>query len=263
LEFTKNIPHYFLGSNAGLPIVGGSILSHDHYQGGGYEMPMAKAKIYKELKSDKYPNVKAGLVTWPMTCIRLQCDDLYTLADAAEHVLNSWQEYTDEDRFVLAYTDDEMHNAITPIARNKGEYYEIDLVLRNNITTVELPMGVYHPHPHLHHIKKENIGLIEVMGVFILPGRLKHELDLVKRILTGEDISVADYPEVEKHMDWVEKLKSSNNLPLKEGDANNLIQEELGKICLEVIDCAAVFKDTKDGRLGTVKFMESCGFSGA
>ncbi len=261
LEFTREIPHYFMGSNAGLPIVGGSILSHDHYQGGGYEMPMAKANIYKSFKWDKFPDVGAGLVNWPMTCIRLQCADLYTLADAAEYVLESWQEYSDEERFVLAYSDGEMHNAITPIARNRGDYFEIDLVLRNNITTQDLPMGVYHPHPHLHHIKKENIGLIEVMGVFILPGRLKHELDLVKSILTGKDINIEEYPELEKHMHWVEKMQKEHSMPLSESTADDLLRKEIGKICLEVLDCAAVFKDTEDGRQGTLDFMKNCGFA--
>jgi len=260
LEFTREIPHYFLGSNAGLPIVGGSILSHDHYQGGGYEMPMAKAPIYKKFKTKKYPEVNAGLVTWPMTCIRLQCKDLYTLADAAEYMLHSWERYTDEQRFILANTDGEDHNAITPIARNRKDYYEIDLVLRNNITTEALPMGVYHPHPHLHHIKKENIGLIEVMGVFILPGRLKHELDLAKRSLMGEDINTEKYPEIEKHLNWINNMKKSADTPLSDEDADALIQEEMGKICFEVIDCAAVFKDTEDGRLGLSTFMESMNF---
>jgi len=263
LDFTSEIPHYFMGSNAGLPIVGGSILSHDHYQGGGHEMPMAKAPIYKNYEIANFPDVKAGLVAWPMTCIRLQCSSLNTLADAAEYVLESWQGYSDDKRFVFAYTNDEMHNAITPIARNRGNYYEIDLVLRNNITTEELPMGVYHPHPHLHHIKKENIGLIEVMGVFILPGRLKHEIDLVKRILKGENISASDYPELEKHMHWVNKMKKENSLPLIENDADQLLKQEIGRICLEVLGCAAVFKDTEDGRKGAEKFMESCGFISA
>lgn len=261
LEFTREIPHYFLGSNAGLPIVGGSILSHDHYQGGGYEMPMAKAPIYKKFKSEKHPQVDAGFVQWPMTCIRLQCKDLYSLANAAEYILNGWEKYSDEDRFIYANTNGEDHNAITPIARNIGDYYEIDLVLRNNITTEELPMGVYHPHPHLHHIKKENIGLIEVMGVFVLPGRLKHELDLVKRSLMGESINSQEYPEVEIHLDWVASMKKSVNTPLSEDDANALIQQEMGRICFEVIDCAAVFKDTEDGRLGFTKFMESMDFT--
>lgn len=261
LEFTRTIPHYFLGSNAGLPIVGGSILSHDHYQGGGYEMPMAKAPVYKEFKSEKYPQITAGIVNWPMTCLRLECEDIYMLADAAQYVLESWEKYTDEARFVLAQTDGENHNAITPIARNRGNHYEMDLVLRNNITTEDLPMGVYHPHPHLHHIKRENIGLIEVMGVFVLPGRLKLELDLVKRLLMGEDINIKDHPEIEKHMDWTRKMKDANNLPMDEKAANDLMQEEIGKICLEVLGCSAVFKDTHDGRLGVQRFMESCGFA--
>lgn len=261
LEFTREIPHYFLGSNAGLPIVGGSILNHDHYQGGGYEMPMAKAPIYRHFKTKKYPKVNAGLVTWPMTCIRLQCKDLHTLADVAQHISNSWENYNDEQRFILANTDGENHNALSPIARNRGDYYEIDLVLRNNITTEKLPMGVYHPHPHLHHIKKENIGLIEVMGVFILPGRLKHELDLVKRSLMGEDINVTKYPEAEKHLDWIAAMKQSVNIPLNEDAADELIKQEMGRICFEVIDCAAVFKDTEDGRLGFTQFMESMDFT--
>ncbi len=261
LEFTKNIPHYFLGSNAGLPIVGGSILSHDHYQGGGYEMPMAKAPEYQQFTINKFPDIKAGLVNWSMTCIRLKCKDLYTLADAAEYVLTQWEKYSDDERYIFASSNGEKHNAITPIARNRGSYFEIDLVLRNNITTEELPMGVFHPHPHLHHIKKENIGLIEVMGVFILPGRLKHELDLVRQILTGTNISTENYPEIEKHTSWIEKMKNKYNLPLSEDNADAIIKNEIGEICLEVLDCASVFKDTEDGRRGALKFMQSIGFS--
>lgn len=261
LEFTKQIPHYFLGSNAGLPIVGGSILCHDHYQGGGYDMPMAQAKIYSEFAHEKFSDVKAGLINWPMTCIRLQCKDIDTLADAANMVLENWRKYSDEKRFIFSHTIDERHNTITPIARNRGDFYEMDLVLRNNITTEQLPMGVYHPHPHLHHIKKENIGLIEVMGVFILPGRLKKELDLVEKLLTGKDIEPDDYNNIQKHSSWIDSMKSKYVLPLDDNSAHSLIQNEIGKICIEVIECAGVFKDTDDGRCGAIEFMQSCGFA--
>ena len=188
-DFVKQFPHYMVGSNADLPIVGGSILSHDHFQGGNYEFAMAKAPVETRFEIKGFEDVEAGIVKWPMSVIRLKGRDTQRIIALADHILDSWREYTDEEAFIYAYTDNEPHNTITPIARKRGEFFEIDLVLRNNITTKEHPLGVYHPHANLHHIKKENIGLIEVMGLAVLPARLKQEMEeLSQAILRGEDI---------------------------------------------------------------------------
>ena len=192
-DFIKLFPHYFLGSNADLPIVGGSILSHDHFQGGNYTFAMAKAPIIENFTVKGYEDVTAGIVKWPLSVIRLQGTDVERIIDLAEHVLNKWRGYTDEDAFIFAETDGTPHNTITPIARKRGDLYELDLTLRNNITTEEHPLGVYHPHAKLHHIKKENIGLIEVMGLAVLPARLKGEMELLEEyILEGKDIRSND-----------------------------------------------------------------------
>ena len=188
-DFVKQFPHYFLGSNADLPIVGGSILSHDHFQGGHYTFAMAKAPVIEHFTVKGYEDVTAGIVKWPLSVIRLQCADETRIIDLADHILGAWRGYTDEAAFIFAETEGQPHNTITPIARKRGELYELDLTLRNNITTEEHPLGVYHPHANLHHIKKENIGLIEVMGLAVLPARLKGELELLKDyILEGKDI---------------------------------------------------------------------------
>ena len=215
-DFIKLFPHYFLGSNADLPIVGGSILSHDHFQGGNYTFAMAKAPVIENFTVAGYEDVTAGIVKWPLSVIRLQGADPDRIIDLAEHVLNKWRSYTDEEAFIFAETDGTPHNTITPIARRKGELYELDLTLRNNITTDEHPLGVYHPHAKLHHIKKENIGLIEVMGLAVLPARLKGEMELLREyILEGKDIRSNDA--IAKHADWVDEFlpsaisKSSQN----------------------------------------------------
>ncbi len=200
-DFIKLFPHYFLGSNADLPIVGGSILSHDHFQGGHYTFAMAKAPVIRSFTVKGYEDVTAGIVKWPLSVIRLQCADESRIIDLADHILRTWRGYTDPDAFIFAETDGQPHNTITPIARKRGDLYELDLTLRNNITTEEHPLGVYHPHAALHHIKKENIGLIEVMGLAVLPARLKGELELLKEyILEGKDIRSND--SIEKHADW-------------------------------------------------------------
>ncbi len=259
LDFVDAVPHYFLGSNAGLPIVGGSILNHDHYQGGGEIMPMAKAKVYKEMTVDNYPSVSAGFIKWPMCCIRLLSKDKSELADAAYHIISSWEAYSDEERGIYANTDGEDHNAVTPISRKVGDTFQVDLVLRNNLTSEDLPMGIFHPHPHLHHIKKENIGLIEVMGTFILPGRLKVELSKVEEILKGTlDIKDAD-ESIHKHIPWIESMMERFTVPMSEADAEETIRQEIGRICIEVIKCAGVYKDTEDGREGLTLFAKSCG----
>lgn len=255
LDFVTQFPHYFVGSNADLPIVGGSILSHDHFQGGHYEFAMAKAPVEKEISFEGYADVKAGIVKWPMSVIRLTAPDKDRLIELADKILLSWRGYTDEAAFVFAETDGEPHNTITPIARRRGSDYELDLVLRNNITTDEHPLGVYHPHAKLHHIKKENIGLIEVMGLAVLPARLKDEMaSLEEAILSGSDIRSDEV--LEKHADWVEEF-----LP-KYGHVNKdnihaIVQKEIGIVFGEVLADAGVYKCTEEGRAAFLRFVES------
>lgn len=244
-DFVKQFPHYFLGSNADLPIVGGSILSHDHFQGGHYTFAMAKAPIIENFTVAGFEDVTAGIVKWPLSVIRLQCKDEKRIIDLADHILKAWRSYTDEDAFIFAETDGVPHNTITPIARKRGDLFEMDLTLRNNITTDEHPLGVYHPHTHLHHIKKENIGLIEVMGLAVLPARLKGELELLKDyILTGKDIRSNE--SIEKHADWVEEfLPKYENI--NASTIENILQQEVGKVFCEVLEDAGVYKCTEDG----------------
>lgn len=244
-DFVKQFPHYFLGSNADLPIVGGSILSHDHFQGGHYTFAMAKAPIIENFTVAGFEDVTAGIVKWPLSVIRLQCKDEKRIIDLADHILKAWRSYTDEDAFIFAETDGVPHNTITPIARKRGDLFEMDLTLRNNITTDEHPLGVYHPHTHLHHIKKENIGLIEVMGLAVLPARLKEELGLLKDyILTGKDIRSNE--SIEKHADWVEEfLPKYENI--NASTIENILQQEVGKVFCEVLEDAGVYKCTEDG----------------
>ena len=244
-DFVKQFPHYFLGSNADLPIVGGSILSHDHFQGGHYTFAMARAPIIENFTVAGFEDVTAGIVKWPLSVIRLQCKDEKRIIDLADHILKAWRSYTDEDAFIFAETDGVPHNTITPIARKRGDLFEMDLTLRNNITTDEHPLGVYHPHTHLHHIKKENIGLIEVMGLAVLPARLKGELELLKDyILTGKDIRSNE--SIEKHADWVEEfLPKYENI--NASTIENILQQEVGKVFCEVLEDAGVYKCTEDG----------------
>lgn len=244
-DFVKQFPHYFLGSNADLPIVGGSILSHDHFQGGHYTFAMAKAPIIENFTVAGFEDVTAGIVKWPLSVIRLQCKDEKRIIDLADHILKAWRSYTDEDAFIFAETDGVPHNTITPIARKRGDLFEMDLTLRNNITTDKHPLGVYHPHAHLHHIKKENIGLIEVMGLAVLPARLKGELELLKEyILTGKDIRSSE--SIEKHADWVEEfLPKYENI--NASTIENILQQEVGKVFCEVLEDAGVYKCTEEG----------------
>ncbi len=248
-DFIKLFPHYFLGSNADLPIVGGSILSHDHFQGGHYTFAMEKAPIIEEFTVKGYEDVKAGIVKWPLSVIRLQCKDEKRIIELADHILQTWRGYTDEDAFVYAETDGEPHNTITPIARRRGDLFELDLALRNNITTEEHPLGVYHPHEKLHHIKKENIGLIEVMGLAVLPARLKGELEeLADAIVKGEDIRANET--LEKHADWVDEFMAEYKAAGKTVDASNIekvLQQEVGKVFCKVLEDAGVFKCTEEG----------------
>ena len=254
-DFISQYPHYMIGSNADLPIVGGSILSHDHYQGGNYEFAMAKAPIEKAFKFKGFEDVEAGIVKWPMSVIRLRCADHKRLTQLSSKILAAWRAYTDEAAFVFAETDGVPHNTITPIARKKGDSFEIDLVLRNNITTDEHPMGVYHPHKQYHHIKKENIGLIEVMGLAILPSRLVSELEAVKNaILNNDDLRASEL--TASHADWVEEFLP-NHPKFNADNAMDIIKEETGKVFLHVLEDAGVYKCTPEGREAFMRFLES------
>ena len=254
-DFISQYPHYMIGSNADLPIVGGSILSHDHYQGGNYEFAMAKAPIEKAFKFKGFEDVEAGIVKWPMSVIRLRCADHKRLTQLSSKILAAWRAYTDEAAFVFAKTDGVPHNTITPIARKKGDSFEIDLVLRNNITTDEHPMGVYHPHKQYHHIKKENIGLIEVMGLAILPSRLVSELEAVKNaILNNDDLRASEL--TASHADWVEEFLP-NHPNFNADNAMDIIKEETGKVFLHVLEDAGVYKCTPEGREAFMRFLES------
>ena len=254
-DFVKQFPHYMLGSNADLPIVGGSILSHDHFQGGHYEFPMAKAEVERTFVVKGFEDVRAGVVNWPMSVIRIWGKDTDRLIALADVILDSWRGYSDEASFVFAETDGEKHNTITPIARKRGEDYELDLVLRNNITTGEHPLGVFHPHANLHHIKKENIGLIEVMGLAVLPARLKKEMaDLEEAILTGADIRKDGI--LEKHADWVEGFLPKYQ-DVNAENIHSIIQKEIGLVFMQVLEDAGVYKRTEEGQAGFDRFIES------
>lgn len=254
-DFISQYPHYMIGSNADLPIVGGSILSHDHYQGGNYEFAMAKAPIEKAFKFKGFEDVEAGIVKWPMSVIRLRCANHKRLTQLSSKILAAWRAYTDEAAFVFAETDGVPHNTITPIARKKGDSFEIDLVLRNNITTDEHPTGVYHPHKQYHHIKKENIGLIEVMGLAILPSRLVSELEAVKNaILNNDDLRASEL--TASHADWVEEFLPTHP-EFNADNAMDIIKEETGKVFLHVLEDAGVYKCTPEGREAFMRFLES------
>ena len=258
-DFVKLFPHYFLGSNADLPIVGGSILSHDHFQGGHYTFAMAKAPIEKHFQMKGFEDVEAGIVFWPMSVLRLRGKDSSRLVELGDLVLQAWRGYTDEDAFIFAETEGEPHNTITPIARKNGDMFELDLVLRNNITTEEFPLGVYHPHQELHHIKKENIGLIEVMGLAVLPSRLKQELaDLGQAIVEGRDIRGEE--ELSKHADWVEEFRPKYDSITAE-NVDEILREEVGQVFARVLEDAGVYKCTEEGRKAFERFLSKVGFS--
>ena len=252
-DFVGQFPHYFLGSNADLPIVGGSILSHDHFQGGRYEFAMAKAPYESKFTIPGYEDVEAGIVHWPLSVIRLRGEDDERIIDLADHILQAWRGYTDEDAFVFAETDGEPHNTITPIARKRDGKFELDLALRNNITTDECPLGVYHPHAEYHHIKKENIGLIEVMGLAILPARLKTEMALLAECLTGEK-DLADYPELEQHAEWAKDI-AARRTDLSKDNVDDILKEEIGHVFVHVLEDAGVYKCTDEGRAAFRRFI--------
>lgn len=253
-DFVKQFPHYFLGSNADLPIVGGSILTHDHFQGGHYEFAMERAQIEKEIQIPGYEDVEAGIVYWPLSVIRIRCKDENRLINLADYILTKWRGYTDEEAYIFAETDGEPHNTITPIARKKGDVYELDLTLRNNITTEECPLGLYHPHSEYHHIKKENIGLIEVMGLAVLPSRLKKEMELLAECLV-ENKPMENYEELQKHIDWVHDFMPKYN-KINQDNVMDILKEEIGQVFVKVLEDAGVYKCTEEGRKAFQRFIE-------
>ncbi len=254
LDFVTYLPHYFIGSNADLPIVGGSILSHDHMQGGKYTFAMEKAPIEQEISFPGFENVKAGIVKWPMSVIRLRSEDKESLVELADKILCAWRGYSDESAFVFAESDGEPHNTITPIARRRGEDFELDLVLRNNITTEEHPMGVFHPHAELHNIKKENIGLIEVMGLAVLPARLKNEMELARElILEGKPLSTDE--RTAKHESWY--LSFADKYEFTAENTMDILHSEIGRTFVRVLEDAGVYKRTPEGMSAFLRFCES------
>jgi UDPglucose--hexose-1-phosphate uridylyltransferase len=249
-DFVKLFPHYFVGSNADLPIVGGSILAHEHFQGGNYEFPMAKAPIEKEITIKGFEDVTAGIVNWPMSVIRISGGDSDRLVALGGKILDAWRAYTDADAFIFAETEGTPHNTITPIARKRGDKYELDLVLRNNITTDEHPLGVYHPHAELHHIKKENIGLIEVMGLAVLPARLKGELSaLAEALVSGAPLTGT----LEKHAPWAEELQTRYTFTPE--NAAGILETEVGRVFARVLEHAGVYKRNAAGKEAFMRFV--------
>ncbi len=254
-DFVKLFPHYFLGSNADLPIVGGSILSHDHFQGGNYTFAMAKAQMEETFEIKGFEDVEVGIVKWPLSVLRLRGMDSDRLIELGAHILDAWRGYTDAEAFVFAETDGEPHNTITPIARKVGDTYELDLALRNNITTEEHPLGVYHPHAQWHNIKKENIGLIEVMGLAVLPARLKEEMEILAEYLVeGKDIKSNE--QIEKHADWVETFVSKYDAITSE-NVMAILEKEVGIVFTHVLEDAGVFKCTPEGREAFKRFIKT------
>ncbi len=254
LDFVGQFPHYFVGSNADLPIVGGSILAHDHFQGGRYEFAMAKAPVETPFTFPGFEDVEAGIVKWPMSVVRLAAKEPERLVELADKILTAWRGYTDEEAFIYAETEGEPHNTITPIARKRGDKFQLDLVLRNNITTAEHPLGVYHPHAELHHIKKENIGLIEVMGLAVLPARLKEELAAVADgLVKGEDLRADE--RTEKHAGWAEAF--AKNYEITADNALDIVKAETGKVFARVLEHCGVYARTPEGKERFLKFLST------
>ena len=258
LDFVKQYPHYFIGSNADLPIVGGSILAHEHFQGGFHEFPMAKAEVETAFTIDRFPSIHAGIVKWPMSVLRLQGTDRQELVVAADYILNEWIDYSDERIDIVAYTDDTRHNTITPIARMHNGLYEIDLVLRNNRTSGEYPFGIFHPHEEVHAIKHENIGLIEVMGLAVLPGRLKEEMSLLADEIVEENFeeSIMEDPTIVKHLAWAKTVKEKNPQMTKE-NVHSILQTEIGIVFETILHHAGVFKRDDEGIKAFLRFIET------
>lgn len=255
LNFVAQFPHYIVGSNADLPIVGGSILSHDHFQGGRYEFAMAKAEYEYTFTLKNYEDLKAGIIKWPMSVIRLQGTNREHIAEAAEHITQCWRNYSDEDAFIFSHTEGTPHNTVTPIARMRDGLFELDLVLRNNITTEKCPWGAYHPTEEYHHIKKENIGLIEVMGFAVLPSRLKKEMTRLEgAILKGEKIEKIE--EIAKHADWAYQWIPQYDIT--EENIHDIVQKEIGKVFVKVLECAGVYKRDCKGMEAFHRFIDAC-----
>jgi UDPglucose--hexose-1-phosphate uridylyltransferase len=252
LSFVEKFPHYFVGSNADLPIVGGSILTHDHYQGGNYEFAMAKAGDDWTFDLAGYPDIECSIVKWPMSVIRLRSAQINALVEAGSHIFDQWKNYSDETVEILARTGETPHNTVTPIARKNGDIFELDLVLRNNRTSDEHPLGIFHPHADVHHIKKENIGLIEVMGLAVLPARLKNELGEVEKYILSKSADVAGY-----HLDWAESLKTRYQAVANEANVADLVREEVGKKFSRVLEDAGVFKRNEAGAAGFKRFINT------
>ena len=252
-DFVKQFPHYFVGSNADLPIVGGSILSHDHFQGGHYTFAMENAPVEKTYAIKGYEDVEVGTVKWPLSVMRLKSNDEKRLISLASYILSVWRGYTDEAAYIFAETNGEPHNTITPIARKKGDIFELDLALRNNITTEEHPLGLYHPHAQWHNIKKENIGLIEVMGLAVLPARLNKELDVLCEYLV-ENKDVSDNEMIKKHTEWVETIRSKHHHITGE-NVRAILEKEVGEVFVHVLEDAGVFKRTEDGQEAFGRFI--------
>ncbi len=254
-DFIKKFPHYFIGSNSDLPIAGGSILTHEHFQGGNYTFAMAKAQYEEEFTFEGFEDIKAGIVKWPMSVIRLQGQDTDRICTLAGKILATWRDYTDEEAFIYALTDGEIHNTITPIARYTDGHYELDLVLRNNITTEECPDGFYHPHPEHHHIKKENIGLIEVMGLAVLPARLKTEMAILRdAILENKDITADE--RIAKHADWAEMIKNKYS-DINSDNCDEILRDEIGLVFTAILGQCGVFDRTEEGKAQFRKFLNS------
>ena len=254
LSFVELFPHYFVGSNADLPIVGGSILTHEHFQGGHYEFAMAKAPVETAFTFKGFEDIDAGIVKWPMSVIRLSGTDKARLVELADRILNAWRGYTDEEAFIYAETDGEPHNTITPIARMRDGKFELDLVLRNNITTEDCPLGFYHPHPEYHHIKKENIGLIEVMGLAVLPSRLKTEIAvLADALVNGKDITADE--RIAKHAEWAEMIKAKYELTAE--NCEDILKKEIGIVFTAILEQCGVYERTDAGKAQFIRFMES------
>lgn len=255
LNFVDILPHYFIGSNADLPIVGGSILTHDHFQGGHYRFAMEQAPVEKRFKLKKFPRVKAGIVRWPMSVIRLN-GSKKDLIDAADYILKKWRAYSDPQADILAFTGKTPHNTVTPIARRRGNLFELDLVLRNNRTTKEFPLGIFHPHQEVHHIKKENIGLIEVMGLAVLPARLAGELAALEKLLIKRDLkAIQKDPALNKHADWAQELLGKYKFTAK--NAKTILQKEVGAVFAKVLEYAGVYKRTPQGQQAFERFLKT------
>jgi len=252
LKFVERFPHYFIGSNADLPIVGGSILSHDHYQGGYYEFPMARAEKEETFSISSFSNLECSTIKWPMSVIRLRSHEINSLVEAADYILQNWKKYSDSSAEIYAFTGDVPHNTITPIARKRGEVYEMDLVLRNNRTSEEHPFGIFHPHADVHHIKRENIGLIEVMGLAVLPARLKDELKEVEKFLLGNSHSIAEY-----HLEWAEELKEKYQNQLNEQNVEQFLRVEIGAKFKKALEDASVYKRDENGKRAFYRFIET------